>query len=219
KALPGFTSPQWSENTPWGVPAFFLGAGSRGELVWNRFREIRAQADFTYGLGSSSTLAFGGEFSQQRAQTFQRISAYLPVGDSIPPPSAADFGPRSGALYGEAQILLDDIAFTMGVRYDQFDAGSPSVVQRFGPHRTVPPRFAVSTVLNGATVVASWGHFAQAPDFQYLVDATFDDTLRTGRFRTGNPNLGFETATQYEFSVRVRPTDRTAFHANIFVKR
>jgi outer membrane receptor protein involved in Fe transport len=72
--------------------------------------------------------------------------------------------------------------------------------------------------LKGATFVASWGRFSQAPDFQYLVDAAFDDTLRTGRFRRGNPNLGFEDATQYEFSLRMRPSPTTNLRINVFNK-
>jgi outer membrane receptor protein involved in Fe transport len=83
----------------------------------------------------------------------------------------------------------------------------------------VSPRLAVSTVLKGATVVVSYGRFAQAPDFQYLVDAAFEDTTRTGRFRAGNPNLGYETATQYEFSVRARPSRYVALRINAFQRR
>ena len=60
------------------------------------------------------------------------------------------------------------------------------------------PRFAVSTVLSGATLVASYGRFSQAPDYQFLVDAAFDDTTRTGRSRRGNLDVGFEQANQYE---------------------
>src|SRR3989454_11261636 len=37
----GFTPPDMSANTPWGVPAFFLSDGSRGEISWNRFQELR----------------------------------------------------------------------------------------------------------------------------------------------------------------------------------
>jgi outer membrane receptor protein involved in Fe transport len=81
------------------------------------------------------------------------------------------------------------------------------------------PRIAVSTVLKGATFVASFGKFQQAPDYQYLVDAAFDDTLRTGRSRTGNPDLGFENSTQYEFSVRVRPTAATSLRTNLYIRR
>src|SRR2546426_12772080 len=97
---------------------------------------------------------------------------------------------------------------SLGLRYDQFDPGAGIQGGRLGPQRSLSPRFAVSTVLRGATFVASWGRFSQAPDFQYLVDAAFDDTSRTGRFRRGNPDLGFEEAWQYEFSVRDRPSPR-----------
>jgi len=51
------------------------------------------------------------------------------------------------------------------------------------------------------------------------VDAAFDDTTRTGRFRRGNPNIGFEDAVQYEFSLRIRPTPITSFRLGAYVKR
>jgi len=221
-ALPGYTAPQLSQNTPWGVPAFFLGDGSRGELDWNRYREIRAQGDFTLAAGPTTDFNFGGELEQQHVETFQRIFAYLPVPvlkDSVARPTASDFEPRSAALYGETQMRIQDIGFTIGLRYDQFDPRNVTVGQRFGARRSISPRLAMSTVLHGATFVASWGHFAQAPDFQYLVNSAFDDTTRTGRFRQGNPDLGFETATQYEFSVRGRPTPETSLRVNAYVKR
>jgi hypothetical protein len=109
----------------------------------------------------------------------------------------------------------------MGLRYEQFDGRVPVSLgsRRFGAQRSLNPRLAVSTVLHGATFVASYGRFSQAPDFQYLVDAAFDDTTRTGRFRRGNPALGFEDATQYEFSLRLRPTSITAVRGNLYVKR
>ena len=43
--------------------------------------------------------------------------------------------------------------------------------------------------------------------------------MRTGRFRQGNPNLGFEGSWQYEFSVRARPQPGIAVRVNAFVKR
>jgi len=221
--LPGYTSPQLSDNTPWGVPGFFLGGGSRGELDWNRYRELRFQGDFTVAAGPTTDFNFGGEFQRQHVETFQRVDAYLPVTgtakDSVPPPAASDFQPQSAALYGETQMEIEDIALTVGLRFDEFDPRNRTVGQRFGARATLSPRLAMSTVLHGATFVASWGHFAQAPDFQYLVNSAFDDTTRTGRFRQGNPDLGFETATQYEFSVRGRPSEQTSVKVNTFVKR
>ncbi len=39
--IAGLTAPVASTRSPWGVPAFFLAGGSRGELGWNRFGETR----------------------------------------------------------------------------------------------------------------------------------------------------------------------------------
>ena len=216
--IPGFTAPDLSDRTPWGVPAFFRGGGPAGDVSWNRFRELRGQADFSLG-GPRGDFYFGGEVASQRVQMFQRALGYLPVGDSVPPATATNFTPLSAAAYAEGQLRGDDFVFTFGVRYDQFNPGSgvPGGVV-YSAQRSINPRLGFSTVLKGATVVASWGRFSQAPDFQYLVDAAFDDTLRTGRFRRGNPNLGFEDATQYEFSLRMRPSPTTNLRINVFNK-
>ncbi|HEY3280348.1 MAG TPA: TonB-dependent receptor [Gemmatimonadales bacterium] len=215
--IAGLAPPDWSDRSPWGVPAFFLGAGSNGEIAWNRYRELRSQLDVSVG-GPRGDVYFGGELSRQRVRTFQRVLGYLAVGDSVPPPTASDFSPTSAAAYVEAQARGEDFVLTLGLRYDQFDPGTSLPGTRVGARRTINPRFGFSTVLKGATVVVSWGRFSQAPDFQYLVDAAFDDTLRTGRFRRGNPNLGFEDATQYELSVRARPTPSTTLRVNVFNK-
>jgi hypothetical protein len=216
--IPGLSAPDWSDRSPWGVPAFFRGSGSNGEVAWNRFRELRGQADFSIG-GPRADLYFGAELARQRVRTFQRALGYLPVGDSVPPATASSFDPTSAAGYAEGQLHGDDFVVTFGVRYDQFNPGNGVPRSTFGARRTVNPRLGFSTVLKGATFVASWGRFSQAPDFQYLVDAAFDDTLRTGRFRRGNPNLGFEDATQYEFSLRTRPSEKTTLRINVFNKQ
>jgi Carboxypeptidase regulatory-like domain len=220
--IAGLTTPLPSLATPWGVPSFFfLGNGSRGDLGWSHFGETRGQVDATFGAGRQVDLYFGGEVVRQQVRTFQRVLGYLPVGlgDSVPPTSVSAFSPTSAAGYVEAQVRLTDLAFTGGIRYDQFNAGSDLASVSRGAQRKLSPRFAVSTVLKGATFVASYGRFAQAPDYQYLVDAAFDDTTRTGRFRRGNPNIGYEDATQYEFSLRTRPTPVTSLRLGAFVKR
>jgi Carboxypeptidase regulatory-like domain len=217
----GLTPPQSSTATPWGVPAFFLGSGSRGDLGWNHFGETRGQLDLTYGAGEQVDLFFGGELVGQQVRTFQRVLGYLPVGlgDSVPPTATSSFSPTSAAGYFEAQLRLADLAFTGGLRYDQFSAGSGLASESRGARRKLSPRFAVSTVLKQATLVASYGRYSQAPDYQYLVDAAFDDTTRTGRFRRGNPDIGFEDVYQYEFSLRVRPTPITSVRLGAYVKR
>jgi hypothetical protein len=215
--LPGYPTPEWSDRTPWGVPAFFVGAGGRGDLAWNRFGELRAQVDLDFG-GRDADLFVGGELVRQEVETFSRVSAYLPTGGDVRT-ATSSFSPLTAAAYAEAQVRWSDLAFTAGLRWDAFDPRTASAGAQARRRTAMSPRLAVSTVLRGATFVVSYGRFAQAPDFQYLVDAAFDDTTRTGRFRAGNPNLGYETATQYEFSLRMRPREHVALRLNAFRRR
>ncbi|MGH7514889.1 MAG: TonB-dependent receptor [Gemmatimonadales bacterium] len=217
--IPGLVQPGFSDASPWGVPAFFLGGGSRGDLAWNRFGETRLQLDATYGGIRRVDLFVGGQYSAQQVRTYQRILGFMPPDDTVPPPAVSAFSPRSMSAYVEAQTRIADLGITAGLRYDEFDSRTQQAGLSRGSSRSVSPRFAVSTVLNGATFVASYGRFTQPPDYQFLVDAAFDDTTRTGRFRRGNPDLGFERATQYEFSVRVRPREAISLRVGVYVKR
>jgi len=217
--IPGYLLPTPTTRSPWGVPAFFMGSGGRGELGWNRFREWRGRVDASVPAGSRSDFSFGAEYSSQRVRTFQRVLGYLPVSDSVPAASAADFAPWAASAYAEMQGRLTDLALTIGIRYDQFSGRDDLPGQPVRTQRALSPRLALSTVLRGATLVASFGQFRQAPDYQFLVDAAFDDSTRTGRFRQGNPDLGFESATQYEFSLRLRPRPETNVRINLFVRR
>jgi TonB-dependent receptor-like protein/carboxypeptidase family protein len=219
--IPGLRNPVLSWSTPWGVPAFFMGSGSKGELERSDFGETRGQLDAMYGAGEHVDLYFGGELVKQQVESYQRALGYLPVGlgDSVPPTAVSRFSPTSAAAYFETQARLSDLGLTLGLRYDQFQPGSELASEARGSNRKLSPRFAVSTVLKGATFVASYGRFAQAPDYQFLTDAAFDDSTRTGRFRRGNPDVGYEEATQYEFSLRVRPTPISSLRLGVYVKR
>lgn len=215
--IPGFGIPDFSDHSPWGVPAFFVGSAPRGDLAWNHYDELRGQLDVAFGAGSTVDVNVGAEATRQQVRTFQRVLAYLPADSGVPPPTAADFRPFLGAAYAEASLRGGDFVVTGGLRYDRFAPGS-DVPGAGAARASVNPRFAFSTVLPGATFVASWGRFSQAPDYQFLVDAAFDDSTRTGRFRRGNPNLGFERATQYEFSLRARPSRHIATRINLYIK-
>jgi len=218
--IPGFGTPYLAAATPWGVPAFFTTASTRSDLVWNRFREGRARLDLFFGRGPSADFRVGGEYVRQRVQTFSRLQAYLPVGDSVLAPAVSSFSPFSAAGYGEWTERMSDLTLVLGVRVDAFSGRADTGTAALGGTKiAVSPRFGISTTLPNATVTATFGRFAQAPDFQYLVNAAFDDTLRTGRTRRGNPNLGFETSTQYELRVRYRTAPRTVLTTGVYVKR
>ena len=216
--IPGFTPTVFTDRSPWGVPGFFLGGASTGEIAWNTFSELRSQLDLTMGLGQNADVGFGGMYAAQDVQTFQRILAAQPVGGDIPPPVASSFSPLITGAYVEAQARASDLGFTVGVRYDGFDPGGDLDNATVGARSTINPRAAVSTVLEGATVVGSVGRFSQPPDLQYLVNAAFDDTTRTGRFRQGNPDLGFEQGTQFELSGRIRIREATSLRINLYTK-
>lgn len=218
-ALPGFGTPSHSTRTPYGVPAFFLGGATQGEVAWNSFAELRAQLDFTATLGANTDVGFGALHAAQDVKTFQRILAHRPVGGGVPPATASAFAPSISALYLETQVRAADIAITAGLRYDAFAPGGELDNRTLKARSSFNPRIAVATVLQGATVVASVGRFSQPPDLQYLVDAAFDDSTRTGRFRQGNPDLGFEQSTQFELSARMRLRDLVSLRLNVFEKR
>lgn len=218
-ALPGFGTPTFSTRSPYGVPAFFLGGATQGELAWNSFSELRTQLDFTAALGEFTDIGFGALHAAQDVKTFQRVLAHRPVGGVVPPATASAFTPSISGAYVESQIRASDVAFTAGVRYDAFSPGGDLDNRTLKARSSINPRIAVATVLHNATFVASVGRFSQAPDLQYLVDAAFDDTTRTGRFRQGNPNLGFEQSTQFELSARMRLREKVSLRVNIFNKR
>jgi hypothetical protein len=220
-AVAGFSVPQYATNTPYGVPAFFLSDASEGEIAWNQFSELRTQVDMNLAISRSASVLFGGEYAAQTVSTFQRIYAFEPVGtgDSVPPPTAAHFMPGISGLYTEGRFVAKDLALTVGVRYDGFTPGAVLANTTLSARSSINPRAAVSTVLNGATFVVSFGKFSEAPDLQYLIDQAFDDTTRTGRFRQGNPDLGFESASQFEMSARVRLPQSMSLKVNVYDKR
>lgn len=195
-----------------------MAGASQGEIAWNRFSELRSQLDMSLSMGEHTEVYVGGLVAAQKVKTFQRVQAYRAVGGTTPPATASDFSPLITGAYIEGQARTKDLAFTAGMRYDGFDPGGDLGNKSLGARNSFNPRIAVSTVLKNATVVASIGRFSQAPDLQFLVDAAFDDTTRTGRFRQGNPNLGFESATQFELSGRIRIKATTSLRINVYTK-
>ena len=117
--LPGFGVPDYSERTPWGVPAFFRGVAPRGEVAWNHYRELRGQIDVGVAASPGVDVQLGAEATRQRVETFQRVLAWLPVDSGVPTPVAADFAPFLGAGYAEVALRGGDFVVTGGVRYDR----------------------------------------------------------------------------------------------------
>lgn len=217
--LPGFQRPEYVDNTPWGVPAFFTTTSERGEIAWNRFREGRFRLDVLVGPGSDTDIRLGAEYVKQHVETFTRLEAYRAVDQGAPAPTTAAFSPYQGSGYVELIQRAAELTLTAGLRADVYNGQASEPVGVSKTQLALGPRLAVSTALGPAIVVVSWGRFAQPPDFQYMVDAAWDDTTRTSRFRRGNPGVGFETANQYEFQLRARPSPNIALRVGAYVKQ
>lgn len=215
----GFVAPTATASAPWGVPAFFATAPTRGELTWNRYREARVRVDGFLGRGAATDVRVGAEYVAQQVETFTRLESFRPVIEGAPAARTTAFSPFSAGAYAEVQQRWSDVTVTAGLRGDAFDARGGGTDALGETKVTGSPRLSVAMALGTATVVASVGRFVQPPDFQYLTDAAFDDTLRTGRFRRGNPALGFETATQAEMQVRIRASRTTAVRVGAYLKR
>ena len=121
----------------------------------------------SWSAGPNADFYFGGMNAAQNVKTFQRVLAFLPVGDTVPHPTASAFSPSISALYTEAQIRASDLAITAGLRYDAFNPGGDLGNATLGARSSLNPRIGVSTVLKNATFVVSVGKFSQPPDLQY----------------------------------------------------
>jgi hypothetical protein len=194
-----------------GVPAFFAAGGSAGEISWNTFGEFRTQLDATLGIGRQTDLYIGGEYL---AQDVPRFSGWTPTAGwrrrAVPTASLLPVSGALGKLGGFSDLAVTAGSGTLlpdpGTDLGDNDLGRRGILSHVRDlHHPV-----------WATFVASYGQFSQAPDMQYLVDASFDDSTRTGRFRRGNPNLGFEKAWQFEFSLRLRPHEDLGVKAGVY---
>ena len=217
--------------TPYGIPAFFRTASSRGQVQYNNYRETRFGMELFTRFNPTTAILLGGDLSQQEVATYQRVLGYLPTesallpdstirnGPRAPDPAIATFTPRAYSAFVEFTQRVQGLGLNFGVRVDGFDSRRDAEIGRSEPKLSVSPRFAIGDNEGATTFTASIGRFAQAPDYQFLVDAAFDDSVRTGRSRIGNPNTGFESATQFELGVRHRLDDRTSFRLGFFYKR
>jgi outer membrane receptor protein involved in Fe transport len=184
-----------------------MGGSSKGDVAWNKYKDLRSRLDLSISARTSGTSmsAVNTPVSRYAPSTAYWGTSLRAIRFPTLPPAVLTPTPRRSTP--RRSTGRDELAFTAGLRYDQFSGrldlpGQPAETQ----HRPESPLLREHGI-KGATFVASYGVFRQPPDYQYLVDAAFDDTVRTGRFRQGNPNLGFEENTQYEFSLRVRLPD------------
>ena len=229
-AVPGYVQPGGSNGSPFGPAGagiFFTG-GTPTLANWTRSDMVSADVIGAYFSPSGSAYRTGASAKLYRVETYERVFGHL----SGSVANYARFYPGTYSVFGEADIVAENglrlqfglrgEAFRSGInfRFDRSDFTSP--IFETGWQIRVLPRvaavFPIPGTNNQSAVRLNFSRVAQAPDFQYFLDSTIGDSLRTDLRRQGNPNLSFELGTTYEIGVSHLFNDHFAVAATAFRK-
>jgi hypothetical protein len=213
--IPGYVTPEFAEQTPWGVPAFFLQHGSRGALEWSAYREMRFHVAMTTTRSRFTTVTADAGVAVGRARGFQRVLAWLPVGGAVPPATAASANPTSLTAGVRVDKSLGRSVLVMGLRLEGVRPGGLGDGVRVG----VSPQLELQLPIAGSTFTASLARSVQFPDLQYVANIAFDDSLAPGSFRRGNPDLGYESALSPEISIAMHPWSHGSARLTGYLRR
>ena len=215
-AFSDFPQPGLSTTTPWGVGAFFLSGGSRGAVMWNSSREIGLEFAATAATSRSLTLSGDLGVFHSRVRAFQRALAFLPVGDSVPPATIATLSPTGVTAGARAEVRGTSGTLITRVRVDGLAPGSTAAN---GLRVSASPSIEGAIPLAGGSISLGLGLLNQFPDLQFLADLAYDDSLVPGRFRPGNADLRYETATFAVLSYRTHVWQDGVVQTSVYKRR
>ncbi|HSL72772.1 MAG TPA: TonB-dependent receptor, partial [Longimicrobiales bacterium] len=228
--VPGYLTPGGTNGSPFGPAAagVFFTEGSPTLANWTRSDLVSADLAGSYFHTSGSTFRTGASAKLYRVETYERAFAHL--AGSIP--NYARFFPGTYSGYAEADVATrDGMHFQFGVRVEAFRSGIDfrfdradflSPIIETGWKVSVLPRVGAAFPIPGsegrASVRFNFGRVAQPPDFQYFLDSTIGDSLRTDVRRQGNPDLAFEQGSSYEAGVSYMLGSSVAMSVTAFRK-
>ncbi|NIP92008.1 MAG: TonB-dependent receptor, partial [Akkermansiaceae bacterium] len=129
-------------------------------------------------------------------------------------------------LNGFAEVSLaaaEEVTVYLGARVEAFQSGlsfrsdradfrSPVIDTSW--KTAILPRIGVTGPIPGTgdrtAFRFNYGVVSQPPDFQFFLDTSIGDSLRTDIRRQGNPNLSFERGTAFEVALSHLFTDAVA---------
>lgn len=212
-AVPGYRQPGGIGGSPFGAAGegIFTTTGTSGLAAYSRsdFLGTDLVAELITADGNSFRGGFQGKFYQVEA--YERTRAYL-AGSA---PNYARFYPTTLAGYLDASIRPDPLfTITAGMRVEGFQSGLDFSLDRsdfLAPTAStdwkvnVTPRLGVAGAFENSAGRSAfrfnYARVAQPPDFQFFIDNTIGDSLRTDVRRQGNPNLAFEQGNAFEFGI------------------
>jgi hypothetical protein len=213
--VPGYAAPSDSGlGSPYGIfgSDLFVTDGTSGVAEWSRMEFADARVDVQAVVSPRLDLKVGGDLKLYRIQFYQDAHADL-AGAA---PNFVKFYPRTFATWIHSTLYaLEAATIDLGIRLEGYQPQLAAPTDRTNLKAPVlatqwrilaHPRvgFAMPLSVLGIDRAAfrwNFGRFSQPPDFQFFFDQTLDDSLNTAVRRQGNPYLGYEKATAYEFGL------------------
>ncbi len=209
-AVPGYRLPGGLTGSPFGAAGegILTTTGTSGLAAYTRsdFLGTDLAGELITANGNSFRAGFQGKFYQ--VETYERTRAYL-AGSA---PNYARFYPTTLAGYFDANIRPDPLfTITAGMRVEGFQSGLDFSLDRsdfLAPTGSAEwkvnatPRLGIAGAFKNSAGRSAfrfnYARVAQPPDFQFFIDNTIGDSLRTDVRRQGNPNLAFEQGNAFE---------------------
>lgn len=137
--------------------------------------------------------------------------------------------PKQFSAFAQTKMEFESIVMNLGLRYDYFDANTPTPSDIKYPQgskrtveakQTVSPRLGISYPITDRGIIHfSYGHFFQMPQLQRLYqnpDFKFSPGSTGSTF--GNPDLQPQKTVTYEFGLQQQVSDNLAFNITGFYK-
>lgn len=228
--VPGYVPEGGAIGSPYGPAGqgIFFTTGTPQLANWTRSEQVSADVLGEVYTATGVVARAGASGKLFRIQSYERTAAANP-GSAF---NYALFFPRTASGFGEVQWgTSDELHVQIGVRLDAFKPGldfrfdranflAPSLQTDW--KLALMPRFGASMPLPGSrgrTVLrANFTRLAEPPDFQYFLDTTVGDSLRTSIRRQGNANLSFEHGSAYEVGVTQLLTPALSAAVTVFRK-
>jgi TonB dependent receptor-like, beta-barrel/Carboxypeptidase regulatory-like domain len=230
--IPGYAAPSDSGlGSPYGLfgADLFVTDGTSGIAEWSRTSFANARVDLQAVVSPRLDIKVGSDLKLYRIEYYQHAHAGL-AGSA---PNFVRFYPRTVAGWVHGTLYaLEAATIDLGVRLEAYQPQLAAPIDRNDLTAPVSatewkvlahPRvgFAMPLAVLGldrAAIRWNFGRFSQPPDFQFFFDQTLDDSLNTAVRRQGNPYLGFEKATAYEFGLDYLLTGDIALKTSAYWK-
>jgi outer membrane receptor protein involved in Fe transport len=206
--------------------------------------EYSLKMDFTSQISKSHEFKSGGEIKyrdlsmhsiQGPDQPYTNTDVPLPPGSPYPDRGDVrdfyEYQPWEGAYYIQDKMEFEGLIVNAGMRVDFIihdpdmvdeaeqrvaDDEPGAVLAERGTYR-LSPRLGIShPITDRSKLYFNYGHFYQAPQFQYFFKSNSGNIL-PGAY-VGNPNLDYEKTVQYALGVQTQVTDDLVFTVEGYYK-